>query len=98
LTEPLLLGTGYAQPLTVQAATPSLEALPRETVNLALQLENTGDAPWRGLPELRLPPGWRAVLEPGEVALESGENYLALFTVLGSVDNSSQPYESRGEL
>ncbi len=80
----LLLGTGYAQPLTFQAATPELAALPRETLNLALQLENTGDAPWRGLPELSLPQGWRAVLEPGEVALEPGESYLALFTVLVS--------------
>jgi len=80
----LLLGAGHAQPLTFQAATPSLVALPRETVNLALQLENTGDVPWRGMPELRLPQGWRPVLKPGELVLEPGESYLALFTVLVS--------------
>lgn len=88
----MLLGASYAQPLTFQAATPSLEALPRETVNLALQLTNTGNIPWRGLPKLSLPRGWRTVLEPGDVVLEPGESYLALFTVLVSASAEAGEY------
>jgi hypothetical protein len=61
-------------------------------VNLALQLENTGDAPWRGTPELKLPQGWRTLLPPEEVALEPGESYLALFTVLVSAGAEAGEY------
>lgn len=77
-----LAGVGYAQPLSLEAVTPPLVALPRATVSLALRLENTGNAPWRGTPELSVLQGWRALLPPEEVALGPGERYLALFTVL----------------
>lgn len=72
-----------AQPgqVVLEPTTPRVEATPRGVVTLAYQVTNETGVPVSLIPRAELPEGWRLLVPPASLDLESGSSRSGLFMV-----------------